>query len=80
MIVVKLMNGQIVTGLSFEEIVENMKNSACLQENKVEYMEGVSQRCQIYNEYEMSYSTPKEFIQELEKAEILVILFGREKL
>lgn len=75
MILIKLLDDQIIKAHSYQEAVEKMKTSASLQDNKIEYMEGVAQRVQVYNGEIINYNTPEEFIKELHRAGIIVVLF-----
>jgi hypothetical protein len=71
---ITLNNGKKISGETWEEIVENLKNGTQFIELSAEdYMRGTARRVIISGFGEMNYQDAESFIKELERLEIITI-------
>lgn len=71
---ITLNNGKKISGETWEEIVENLKNtSQFIGQEAEEYMRGTARRVIISGFGEMNYQGAESFIKELERLKFITI-------
>lgn len=75
--IIVLKNGEKITGNTWEEVVQNLKNSTLFftEQSVEEYMAGVAERAEIRGQ-RMHYTGPESFLQELCRIEVIKMMMG----
>jgi hypothetical protein len=75
--IIVLKNGKKITGNTWEEVVQNLKNSTLFftEQSIEEYMAGVAERAEI-REQQMHYTGPESFLQELCRIGVIRMMMG----